>query len=490
MKETMKLPPGELKFFLKSVTDDLYVHKYEAFKIKDEVDNVAFTTAESRVRFSPAAFSGETVTPDQSGPTVTCRDTAKLWHHRMTPQKSYVSNTAAEAAAAAVAHTAVVAAEQPTRSLVDTNPEGVASSDTEPDTDLGATRDGSTSTGARPSVSLGTLQPLMDGLTGLSAPSGAPPAAPPPGAGMARTSTPPAASLPGSSLGELGARHKAGAVGIHPAKGDDLNGLTAPSGPPAATPPSRAALSSFGEISARYADGAERRRHQYMGDHLPAVEQIVLLRSQLDQATIANAALTEQFMAKVADTHAEVTDLTQRLAVSSAAAEAALANGGDPTERQELMSSHYFLGRDLAKSQKTLADLQVASAEAAATAQSATAIRQIELAAKESELSAAQADLAKSQAALAPALAKKARLSGVIEQLTRDNAALGKRPVAAPIEAAPAALTLADVMALIAADRAAVARNETVPMDTEDPGGSSSGARHVAIRMSSTWIST
>jgi len=45
MKETMKLPPGELKFFLKSVTDDLYVHEYEAFKIKDEVDNVAFTTA-------------------------------------------------------------------------------------------------------------------------------------------------------------------------------------------------------------------------------------------------------------------------------------------------------------------------------------------------------------------------------------------------------------------------------------------------------------
>eukprot|EP00798_Chlamydomonas_sp_ICE-L_P022095 gene22095-biopygen30784 len=41
MKETMKLPSGELKFFLKSVTDDLYVHKYEAFKIKDEVDNVA-----------------------------------------------------------------------------------------------------------------------------------------------------------------------------------------------------------------------------------------------------------------------------------------------------------------------------------------------------------------------------------------------------------------------------------------------------------------
>lgn len=36
----------------------------------------------SRVRPSPAAFSAETVTPGQGDPTVTCRDSAKLWHRR------------------------------------------------------------------------------------------------------------------------------------------------------------------------------------------------------------------------------------------------------------------------------------------------------------------------------------------------------------------------------------------------------------------------
>eukprot|EP00798_Chlamydomonas_sp_ICE-L_P011413 gene11413-biopygen11093 len=134
-----------------------------------------------------------------------------------------------------------------------------------------------------------------------------------------------------------------------------------------------------------------------MGDHLIAAEQIGQLHAQLDQASIANAALTEQFVAKVAATNAEVADLTQRLAVSSAATEAALANG-DPTERQELLTSHYFLSRDLATSQKALADLQVASAEAAATARSSMDVWRVELAAKESELGAAQANLAQSQA--------------------------------------------------------------------------------------------
>ena len=228
------------------------------------------------------------------------------------------------------------AADQPTMSVVDTNPEGMGSSDTEPDTELGATLDESASAEARPSVSVGTLQPLVDGLNDLAAPSGAPPAAPPPRAGMAPTTTP----LSESSLGELSARYEAGAERRRHARVDDLNGLAAPSGAPPAAPPPRAGMAptttttplaqpSFEEISARYAEGAERRRHQHMGDHLIAAEQIGQLRAQLDQASIANAALTEQFVAKVAATNAAVADLTQRLAVSSAATEAALANG-DP----------------------------------------------------------------------------------------------------------------------------------------------------------------
>jgi len=42
------------------------------------------------------------------------------------------------------------AAVQPTTSVVDTNPEGIASSDTEPDTELTATQDGSASVDERP----------------------------------------------------------------------------------------------------------------------------------------------------------------------------------------------------------------------------------------------------------------------------------------------------------------------------------------------------
>ena len=71
------------------------------------------------------------------------------------------------------------AAEQPTTSVVDTNPERIASSDTEPDTEFNATQDEPASVDARPSVSVGTLQPLVAGFTGLAAPSGAPIAIPP-----------------------------------------------------------------------------------------------------------------------------------------------------------------------------------------------------------------------------------------------------------------------------------------------------------------------
>ena len=142
------------------------------------------------------------------------------------------------------------AADQPTMSVVDTNPEGMGSPDTEPDTELGATLDESASAEARPSVSVGTLQPLVDGLNGLAAPSGAPPAAPPPRAGMAPTTTPTTTTLAEPCLEEL---------------------------------------------SARYDAGAERRRHQHMGDHLIAAKQIGQLRAQLDQASIAKSALTEQF---------------------------------------------------------------------------------------------------------------------------------------------------------------------------------------------------
>eukprot|EP00798_Chlamydomonas_sp_ICE-L_P006437 gene6437-biopygen1611 len=212
-----------------------------------------------------------------------------------------------------------------------------------------------------------------------------------------------------------------------------------------------------------------------MSDQLIAAEQIGQLHAQLEQASIANSALTEQFMTKVSAKDAEVADLVQRLAVSSAATDAALANG-NPTERQELLNSHYFLGKDLAKSRKALADLQAACTGRAAIAKSAMDVLCTELAAKETALEATQADLAQSQAEIAPVLAENARLTEVVAQLTRENIAYGKRPMAAPAAASTAALTQADVLAMIAAHQATVARNETVPMDTEDPGCSSSGA--------------
>eukprot|EP00798_Chlamydomonas_sp_ICE-L_P001919 gene1920-biopygen14743 len=51
------------------------------------------------------------------------------------------------------------------------NPEGIASSDTDPDTELPATQDGSASIRERPSVSVGTLRPLVASLAGLAASS-------------------------------------------------------------------------------------------------------------------------------------------------------------------------------------------------------------------------------------------------------------------------------------------------------------------------------
>eukprot|EP00798_Chlamydomonas_sp_ICE-L_P030130 gene30130-biopygen15988 len=159
-----------------------------------------------------------------------------------------------------------------------------------------------------------------------------------------------------------------------------------------------------------------------MSDHLIAAEQIGQLRAQLEQTSIANSALTEQFMAKVAAKDAEVADLVQRLAVSSAATEAALANG-DPTERQELLNSHYFLGKDLANSRKALSDLQAAFTGAAAIAKAAMDALTTELGAKETALEATQANLPQTQAELAPVLAENARLTKVVAQLTRENVA-------------------------------------------------------------------
>eukprot|EP00798_Chlamydomonas_sp_ICE-L_P006047 gene6047-biopygen1155 len=212
-----------------------------------------------------------------------------------------------------------------------------------------------------------------------------------------------------------------------------------------------------------------------MPGHLIAAEQIGNLRAQLDQAATANSALTDQFTTAVSAKDANIADLVQRLAASSAATEAALANG-DPTERQELLKSHYFLGRDLTNSRKELCDLQAAFTGAAAIAKSAMDALSTELAAKEAELKATQTNLARSQAEIAPILAENARLTEVVAQLTCENVAYGKRPVAAPAAASTAAITQADVMAMIAAHHSTVAHKETVPMDTEDPGGSSSGA--------------
>jgi len=180
------------------------------------------------------------------------------------------------------------AAEQPTASVVDTNPEGIVSSDTEPDTELNATQDESASADARPSVSVGTLQPLVAGFTGLAASWGAPIATPPLGAGVA----PPTTTMAGPSL----------------------------------------------EVaSATYHASAERKRHEHMAGHLIAAEQIGHLRSELNQAAIVNSALTDQFTAAVAAKDANIVDLERRLNAKAADTEAALANHGTAAERQELV---------------------------------------------------------------------------------------------------------------------------------------------------------
>ena len=132
------------------------------------------------------------------------------------------------------------AAVQPTTSVVDTNLEGIASSDNEPDTELTATQDGSASVDERPSVSVGTLRPLVAGLAGLAASSGAPIATP--------------------TLGTAGA-------------------------PPTTTMDEQPDVEV---ASAIYRARAERKRHEHMGGHLIAAEQIGHLRSELNQAAIAN----------------------------------------------------------------------------------------------------------------------------------------------------------------------------------------------------------
>ena len=115
------------------------------------------------------------------------------------------------------------AAVQPTTSVVDTNPEGIASSDTEPDTELTATQDGFASVDERPSVSVGTLRPLVAGLAGLAASLCAP--------------------MVTLTQGTAGA-------------------------PPTTT--MAAQLDNVKELSAAWEAGAERRRHQHMPGHLIA----------------------------------------------------------------------------------------------------------------------------------------------------------------------------------------------------------------------------
>eukprot|EP00798_Chlamydomonas_sp_ICE-L_P028707 gene28707-biopygen32625 len=189
----------------------------------------------------------------------------------------------------------------------------------------------------------------------------------------------------------------------------------------------------------------------------------------------SSSALTDQFTSAVSAKDASIADLVRRLAASSAATEAALANASDLAERQELVNSHYALGRDLGKSRQEVSDLQAAYTLAAANSTSA-------MDAMRTALEANERDLTRSQTELAPLRAENARLAEVVAQLTRENIDFGKRPVAAPAAPSAPALTQADVTAIVAAHLAALTRNETggEPMDTEnDPRGSTSDALFV-----------
>eukprot|EP00798_Chlamydomonas_sp_ICE-L_P026840 gene26840-biopygen4140 len=325
------------------------------------------------------------------------------------------------------------AAVQPTTSVVDTNPEGIASSDTEPDTKLTATQDESASVDARPSVSVGTLRPLVAGLAGLAASSGAPIATP--------------------TLGTAGA--------------------------PPTTTMSEQPARDVKVASAVYRASAERKRHEHMGGHLIAAEQIGHLRAELSQAAIAASAMTDQFASAVAAKDANILDLERRLNTTVANADAALAARCTAEERRELVELHFRLSRDLDRSRNELGALQATHDRALADSQTATATLQ-------TALDASERDLSRSQTENAPLRAENARLTEVVAQLTRENIDFGKRPVAAP--AAPI-LTHADVLAIVTAHAAASPRNETggEPMDTEgDPRGSTSDALYHGIESGRT----
>eukprot|EP00798_Chlamydomonas_sp_ICE-L_P024414 gene24414-biopygen18894 len=219
-----------------------------------------------------------------------------------------------------------------------------------------------------------------------------------------------------------------------------------------------------------------------MGDHLIAMQQIHHLRAQLDQAAIANSAWTDQFAAAVSAKDASLADLERRLAASSAATAAALANACDPAERQELVNSHYCLGRDLNRSRQDMCDLQATHNQAATNSKSAMDAMRTALETTERDLTQSQTEIAPLRAELEPLRAENARLAEVNAQLTRENIDFGKRPVAAPAAPSAPALTQADVTAIVATHLATLARNETggEPMDTEnDPRGSTSDALFV-----------
>eukprot|EP00798_Chlamydomonas_sp_ICE-L_P011701 gene11701-biopygen15863 len=183
--------------------------------------------------------------------------------------------------------------------------------------------------------------------------------------------------------------------------GEETGGKASTSKDAAPSAPQRGESSDVGGVS-EHERARAREDERNVRDFLRTLEESrlheIVLDKALAYASNANSVLTEQFMARISAKEVEVADLVQRLAASGAATDAALLNG-NPAERQELLNSHYFLGKDLNKCRKALSALQAASTEAAAIARSSLDVVNIELATKESELKAAQGDLAQSQAA-------------------------------------------------------------------------------------------
>eukprot|EP00798_Chlamydomonas_sp_ICE-L_P004439 gene4439-biopygen22148 len=224
------------------------------------------------------------------------------------------------------------AAVQPTTSVVNTNPEGIASSDTEPDSELMATKDGSASVGERP---VGTLQPLVAGLAGLTA-----------------------APTHGTS-----------------------------SALPRPTPPTQTAQPlNLEERSAAYESDVQRKRRQHMGDHLIAAERIGQLQAELTQTAAAASTMADTFATAVATKDARILSLEQELSASVTAVDAATTNGCTADERRVLVELHFQLGRDLERCRKELRTITPEHGQSLADGQTAMSTLQTALDAAERDL--------------------------------------------------------------------------------------------------------